>query len=107
VEIKNSQRWQSGIQALRRQLVLQTDAAFSGQAHTKVYWIGAIGPHWKYGEREDDGQDLVPLIDWHHTTHDQASFNDLRNLVDLVSALYVFIFRPIIEPNFDADSRCR
>jgi len=95
VKIQNTQRWQpesAGIEALQRQLNRQTDASFAGTAHTKLYWIGTIGPHWRYGEREDDGQDLRPLIDWHHTTHDQASYNDLRALVDLVSALYVFIF---------------
>jgi len=27
-------------------------------------------------------------------THEQASFNDLRDLANLVSALYVFIFQP-------------
>jgi hypothetical protein len=103
VKVKNSQHWQSeyGIQALQRQLNRQTDAAFAGTAHTKLYWIGTIGPHWRYGEREDNGQDLRPLIDWHHTTHDQASFNDFRVLADLVSALYVFNFRP----NIDADPR--
>jgi len=95
VKIQNTQRWQSaGIEALQRQLNRQTDASFAGTAHTKLYWIGTIGPHWRYGEREDDGQDLRPLIDWHHTIHDQASYNDLRALVDLVSALYVFIFQP-------------
>jgi hypothetical protein len=92
LQVKNTQRWQStGIEALQRQLNRQTDVAFAGTAHTKLYWIGTIGPHWRYGERED-GQDLRPLIDWHHTTHDLASYNDLRALVDLVSALYVFIF---------------
>jgi len=52
----------------------------------KVYWIAAIGPHWRYGER-DDGQELVPLIDWHDTTHDAASYADLQQLVALVHAL--------------------
>jgi hypothetical protein len=93
VKVKNSQHWQSGIETLDRQLNRQTDAAFAGTPHTKVYWIGTIGPHWRYGERIDNGQALRPLIDWHHTTHDQASFNDLLALVNLVSALYVFIFR--------------
>jgi hypothetical protein len=87
VKVKNTQHWQSGIPALERQLNRQTDASFAGTAYSKVYWIGTIGPHWRYGEREDNGQDLHPLIDWHHTTHDQASFNDLQVLADLVSAL--------------------
>jgi len=106
-KIRNSQHWQSGlgigIETLERQLDRETDAAFAGTAHSKVYWIGTIGPHWRYGERgvDDDahdatasgsGQNLRPLIDWHHTTHDQASFNDLQVLADLVSALCVFHF---------------
>ena len=46
---KNSQHWESEIPVLERQLNRQTDAAFAGTAHTKVYWIGTIGPHWRYG----------------------------------------------------------
>ena len=40
----------------------------------------------------DDGQGPIPLIDWHDTTHDEASFNDLRVLADLVHAMCVFNF---------------
>jgi hypothetical protein len=87
VEIKNSQHWQSGIGAQERQLGQQTEAAFAGTAHTKVYWIGTIGPHWRYGEKDDNEQDPQPLIDWHHITHDQASFDDLQVLAGLVGAL--------------------
>ncbi|KAF8223936.1 hypothetical protein L208DRAFT_1411116 [Tricholoma matsutake] len=87
VEIKNSQHWESGIPALQRQLNRQTDAAFAGTAYSKVYWIGSIGPHWRYGDKEDDGQNVRPLIDWHDTTHDQASFDDLEYLTHLVAAL--------------------
>ncbi|KAF8338465.1 hypothetical protein F5887DRAFT_1077804 [Amanita rubescens] len=75
VKIKNSQHWEDGIPALERQLNRQTDAAFYGTAHSNVYWIGAIGPHWKYGEKLDE-QDVQALVDWHDTTHDQASFDD-------------------------------
>jgi hypothetical protein len=60
--------------------------AFAGTAHAEVYWIGAIGPHWRYGEK-DDGQDPVPLIEWHDTIHDAASYADLQQLVALVNAL--------------------
>ena len=63
------------------------DSAFTSTAHSKLYWIGSIGPHWRYGEKEDKGQDVQPLIDWHHTTHDQASFDDLQTLACLVAAL--------------------
>jgi hypothetical protein len=87
VEIKNSQHWENGIPALERQLNRQTDAAFAGTAHTKVYWIGAIGPHWRYVEKEDDSQCVQALIGWHHATHDQASFDDPHVLTRLVAAL--------------------
>jgi hypothetical protein len=87
VEIKNSQHWEFGIPAHQRQLNRQTVAAFAGTAHSKVYWIGVIGPHWRYGEKEDDGRDVRPLIDWHHTTHDQASFDDLQTLARHVATL--------------------
>jgi hypothetical protein len=55
-------------------------------------WHAIIGPHWRYGKREDNnGQDLRPLFDWHYsTTHDQVSFNDLRVFADLVPALCIF-----------------
>ncbi|KAF9520351.1 hypothetical protein BS47DRAFT_757677 [Hydnum rufescens UP504] len=84
-EIQNTQLWESGIPALQRQLNLDTDRAFSDTAHSKVYWIETIGPHWRYGEKEHKGQDARPLIDWHHTTHDQASFDDLQTLRSLVA----------------------
>jgi len=87
VDFKNSQHWQSGIGALDRQLKRHSDAAFAGTAHTKVYWIGVIGPHWRYGKKGDDGQNITPLIGWHHTTHDQVSFDDLKVLARLVAAL--------------------
>lgn len=87
VKIKNSQHWEYGIPAFERQLNRQTDAAFAGTAHSKVYWIGIFGPHWRYGEKEADEQDVQPLINWHPTTHDQASFDDLQTLARLVATL--------------------
>jgi hypothetical protein len=93
LEVKNTNQWPTGIPALERQLTSKTDAAFAGIAaafagtvYDKVYWIGAIGPHWRYGEK-DDGQDPVPLIDWHDTIHDAVSYADLQQLVALVNAL--------------------
>ncbi|KAF9506050.1 hypothetical protein BS47DRAFT_1353378 [Hydnum rufescens UP504] len=86
-KIQNTQYWESRIPALQRQLNRYTDGAFSGTAYSKVYWIESIGPHWRYGEKEYEGQDARPLIDWHHTTHDQASFDDLQTLTSLVTAL--------------------
>lgn len=87
VEIKNSQHWPGRITSLDNQISRQADAAFAGTAHTKVYWIGTIGPHWRYGERYDNRQDIVPLIHWHDITHDAASYADLQELARLVREL--------------------
>jgi hypothetical protein len=47
-----------------------------------------IGPHWIYGEIHD-GHGLAPrpLIEWHDATHDEASYRDFLNLVELVAGL--------------------
>jgi len=87
VKVKNSQHWPAGVPSLERQLNRQTDTAFSGTAVSRVYWIGVIGPHWRYGVKEDDGQDPIPLIAWHDVTDDQASYTDLQTLVALVAAM--------------------
>ncbi|SJL14563.1 uncharacterized protein ARMOST_18026 [Armillaria ostoyae] len=86
VKVKNSQHWEAGIPA-QRQIGRQTDAAFTGTAFEKAYWIGTIGPHWRYGIKEDDGRDPRPLINWHHITHDQASFDDLQILTRLIGEM--------------------
>ena len=95
LEVENTNQWPTVIPALEQQLKSQTDFAFSGTDTTyvgtvydKLYWIGAIGPHWRYGEK-DDGEDPVPLIDWHDTIHDAASYADLQQLVSLVNALRI------------------
>ena len=55
-----------------------TNAALSGTlsecvvATSKVFWIGTIGHHWRYGVKEDNGREMTPLIDWHETIHDEA-----------------------------------
>jgi len=88
VEIKNSHHWPNGEGRLFVQLCKQANSAFSHAARRKLYWIGVIGPHWRYGSKEDDGQlELSPLIPWHHTTHDDASFDDLQTLAGLAGAL--------------------
>lgn len=87
VKIKNTEHWPNGIPALERQIHRQTDVAFAGTAFHKVYWIGTIGPHWRYGVREYNGQDPRALIDWHDVTHDNASFYDFQDLAGLVAAL--------------------
>jgi hypothetical protein len=89
-EIKSSCHWawEYGKEALIQHIGHQADAAFSElrTAGQKVYWIGAIGPHWIYGEVQD-GQAPRPLIEWHDVTHDEASYRDFLNLVELVASL--------------------
>lgn len=84
VEIKNSHLWPSGISRLERQLDAHTDASFAETALNKVYWIAALGPHWRFGVKEEDGQGIRPLTDWHHEIHDEASYDNLQQLASLV-----------------------
>ena len=90
VEIKDPQQWDSGKEKLLQQLEHQTDLAFKttelGAAKDKLFWIATIGPHWLYGEKKY-GQTLTPLIEWHHTAFDDASFLDLEKLAELVGRL--------------------
>ena len=80
--------WACGKEALMQHIGRQADVAFSElrTAGQKVYWIGAIGPHWVYGEI-NDGQAPRPLIEWHDVTHDEESYRDFLNLVELVASL--------------------
>jgi hypothetical protein len=91
VKVEDSQDWEHRkedfIQEIGRWKVLP-DLAFqdSGGATRKSYWIGVMGPHWVYGEKED-GQVPKPLIEWHDVTHDDASYQDFLRLADLVRRL--------------------
>ena len=59
VEIKRASIWaRGGKKALMRQIERQADVALSDTARRRVYWVGAIGPRWIYGVKEDDGQGL-------------------------------------------------
>jgi len=90
-EIKNSQHSPNAVDQLFRQLDRQISRVLSDSACDKMYWIAAIGSHWVYGVKEDglDGgsHELTPLIEWHDTTHDDASFADLQTLAALVQAI--------------------
>jgi hypothetical protein len=86
-EIKNTSQWPGGIDSQEEQIRIQADAAFAGMAFDTVYWIGAIGPHWRYGKVEEDAPDPLPQVEWHDTIHDAQSFVDLGALADLVRAL--------------------
>ena len=51
------------------------------QPHDRFTGSGQFGPHWRYGEKEDDGQDPRPTIAWHAVIHDHASYRDLVALL--------------------------
>jgi hypothetical protein len=91
VEIKDPRYLDHGKEALLQQLRRETDLAFSGiterTAERKLYWIGAIASHWMYGEKEDNGQDVMPLIKWHDTTFDDSSSCDFLKLVEHAGSL--------------------
>ncbi|KAF8495916.1 hypothetical protein F5888DRAFT_1635242 [Russula emetica] len=88
-EIKSSCHWvECGKkEALIQHIGHQADVAFSElrTAGEKIYWIGAIGPRWIYGEIQEGHP--RPLIEWHDVTHDEASYRDFLNLVELVASL--------------------
>jgi hypothetical protein len=89
VKIRGSAYWESdeGKDGLMRLIRIHTGDAVQDSEEIKVYWIGAIGPHWRYGEREGEIQDPRPMISWHDVIHDDASYDDLMRLVDLVALL--------------------
>jgi hypothetical protein len=53
-----------------------------------MYLIRANGPHWIYGEKEGR-QAPKPLTQWHDVAHDDASYREFFNLVELVASLGV------------------
>jgi hypothetical protein len=53
------------------------------RAYDKVYWLMAIGPRWKYGEKDGIGQSFRPLTPW----KDANMFDDLKRLRILVDHL--------------------
>jgi hypothetical protein len=91
VEIRNTPDWPASIPAQETQIKRHTDASLAGSEHSKarskVYWISVIGPHWRYGDRDEDEQELRLLIDWRHTTHDQDSYEHFQDLAGLVGNL--------------------
>jgi len=85
VNIMNHQFWESGEDALMDHIKHQTKAGLVDNAREGVYWIGVIGPHWRYGVMVDGEEDPTPLIPWHHVTHDDASYQDFEQLQTLVN----------------------
>ena len=81
-KIKNSHQWPGGAEHL---LIQICKLANSQTALRSLYWIGMIGLHWQFGSKENDSQlKLSELTPWHDTTHDDASFNNLQTLAQLV-----------------------
>ena len=84
VEIKNTQHWPNKISALEDQLLKQICVTLADNAKDLVYYIMAIGPHWRYGVKYDNGQQLQHLIEWRNTIHDESSFKELIKLSEKV-----------------------
>ena len=87
LEIKNTPRWPSWKEKIEEQISKQADYAFDKSAKDIVYCIMAIGPHWEYGVKHDNGQHVQDLIPWHEMIHDEASYKDFQHLKELVKAL--------------------
>ena len=87
LKIKNTPRWPGWKERIEEQISKQVDYAFDKSAKDVVYCIMAIGPHWEYGIKHDNGQRVQDLIQWHDVIHDEGSYKDFRCLKELVDAL--------------------
>ncbi|KAF8261475.1 hypothetical protein EI94DRAFT_797818 [Lactarius quietus] len=91
VAIMDSPDWRAGVPLLETEINRQTVASFSGTisgpAISTVYWMGVIGPHWRYGVKEENERDARPLTAWHDTAHDQASYDAFQHLTTLVAKM--------------------
>jgi hypothetical protein len=87
VKIMNHQFWEAGQDALMEHIKQQTKAELVDKARERVYWIGVIRPHWRYGVMVNGEEDPTPLIPWHHATHDDASNHDFEQLQTLVNQM--------------------
>lgn len=86
VDVAHENEWPE-IERSMRVIKNITNAAFKGWADTQLYWISAIGRHWRYGiaQEKDDGKDLQPLSHWHHSMKGselEASLPTLLALID-------------------------
>ena len=68
-------------------LLHQTDALFNGEAEEIIYWIGAIGPHWMFGERRYNGGHLKHKIPWQHVLHTTRAYHYFSQLKALINCL--------------------
>jgi hypothetical protein len=88
VIIKEPRHWDHGKEQLLQQVEQHMNLVLNPAVPGKWFWIGTIGPHWVYGEKED-GQDVKPLIEWHDTTFDDSSRHDFEQLASLVGSVSV------------------
>jgi hypothetical protein len=89
VEIKLVDIWGSAAayDRLMEQISRQADAAFNDKARERVFWIATIGPHWKFGHKDDNGQNPISIGGWQHTIHGAASYRKLMQLKAHVAQL--------------------
>lgn len=85
VQSRARYRWPDGKEAFERLIDRRAQSAFreSGWTSMAVYWIAALGTHWRYGKKEDEYEaktyedSFLPLIDWQETIHDETSYHHL------------------------------
>ena len=57
IEIRDTPHWPANIPEQEVQIKHHTDKAFAGSEVSRArYWICVIGPHWRYGFKDDDAQ---------------------------------------------------
>jgi hypothetical protein len=87
LEIKNTSRWPGWKERIEEQISIQADRSFDETAENFVYCIMAVGPHWKYGVKHDNGQGIETLIPWHDVIHNEASYEDFQRLKERVEKM--------------------
>ena len=61
VIIKELQHWDHGKEPLLQQVEQHMNLVLNPPVRGNWFWIGTIGPHWVYEEKED-GQDMKSLV---------------------------------------------
>lgn len=81
VQILSQNEWPKNVPKAKKDLDKITKGSFKEMSGQKVYWICAIGNHWRYGERECGEDDkLKDLSRWHHQIDDEKSYDELMKL---------------------------
>lgn len=83
---KTEKDWPEGAAHLEKRIQGHLEEFFNYGSGLVVYWISCIGRHWRYGKylaKEDGdlnevkGERFIPLIDWQHSLHDDATYHHL------------------------------